>query len=330
MIATSPALQLTASGHDLNTRDTHFGFVRPSNDLLGDREALQARLAEDGYLYLKNFLDKDKVLAARRSILERLAADNLLHPSRNLMDAVVHPEQLEAFELETKPEFKSSRSLRKMKAGAFRPDIAVANREVEEVVFHPTIQNFYDNLFAETALHFDYIWLRVMGPGLGTPVHCDWVYMGRGSRQLLTCWIPYGEVPLHVGGLMVLEKSHLQADRIRKYLESDVDTYCENRPREVEKVKEKGGWSHPGWLSKYPHSLPDKFESRWLTAECWEPGDFFTFSMTLIHGSLDNHSNEVRISTDVRYQPSSHPADERWIGPNPPGHSTAGKRGRIC
>ncbi len=31
------------------------------------------------------------------------------------------------------------------------------------------------------------------------------------SRRLYTAWIPCGEVPLEVGALMSLEKSHLQA-----------------------------------------------------------------------------------------------------------------------
>jgi ectoine hydroxylase-related dioxygenase (phytanoyl-CoA dioxygenase family) len=98
----------------------------------------------------------------------------------------------------------------------------------------------------------------------------------------------------------------------------------------VQKVAIDGGWSFKGWLSESPHTLPDSFKTRWLTARLWEPGDFITFNMKMIHGSLDNHSDKIRISTDVRYQPGSEPADERWIGAEPPGHSTAGKKGRIC
>jgi len=50
----------------------------------------------------------------------------------------------------------------------------------------------------------------------------------------------------------------------------------------------------------------------------------------MIHASLDNPSDRVRISTDTRYQPVSEPADDRWVGENPIGHSLAGKNGRIC
>lgn len=322
---------LSSLGHRLDPEESKFGFLRTSNDLLGDSPALRERFEEDGYLYMKNVLDRDRIMAARRSILDRLAGDGILDlRNHDVMEGVVDPDQLESVTLETSPEFAGARELKQIKNGAFRPDIAVANREVEDVVFGETIQNFYDTLFGEPAMHFDFIWLRVMGPGKGTPTHCDWVFMSRGSENLRTCWVPYGTIPLEVGGLILLEGSHRHADRIADYLNKDVDEYCENIPEDVQKVAVDGGWSFKGWLSESPHTLPDVFSTRWLTSPLWEPGDFITFNMKMIHGSLDNHSDQVRISTDVRYQPGSEPADERWIGVDPPGHSRAGKKGRIC
>ena len=56
-----------------------------------------------------------------------------------------------------------------------------------------------------------------------------------------------------------------------------------------------------------------------------------TFGMFLVHASLDNRTpDRIRLSSDSRYQRASEPIDERWVGPNPPGHSAAGKLGRIC
>lgn len=322
---------LSSLGHTLNLDKRNFGFLRESNDLLEDGSAMRERFEKDGYLYLKNVLDRDRIMAARRSILERLAIDGILDlENHDLMDGVVDPAQLECVISETSPELPNAQQLKQLKSNAFRPDIAVANSEVEEIVFGETIQSFYDTLFGEPAKHFDYIWLRVMGPGKGTPTHCDWVFMSRGSENLRTCWVPYGIIPLQVGGLILLEDSHKHAERIADYLNKDVDEYCENVPADVKKVAIDGGWSFNGWLSESPHTLPDAFGSRWLTSPLWEPGDFITFNMKMIHGSLDNRSDRVRISTDVRYQPGSEPADERWIGANPTGHSTAGKRGRIC
>lgn len=303
--------EFTSRGHTLDPAT--MSWLTPSNDLLRDPKALRARFAEEGYLYLKNILDRRRVEEARRAITNRLAAEGELHPDHDPMEGIVCP-----------PELKGS------KGSSFRPDLAGREAAVKRVVFGEELARFYTNFFDEPVMHFDYIWMRAMKPGQGTASHCDWVYMGRGSRRLMTCWIPYGEVPLSIGGLMLLERSHLQADRIRRYLEVDVDAYCENDPDATEKVAKQGGWSHPGWLSHYPESLPKKFNSRWLTSPHFEMGDVLTFNMTMIHGSLDNHSDRIRLSTDTRWQPASEPADERWIGANPPGHGLAGKQGRIC
>lgn len=311
MITSDPPLVCPASlGHRLDIRPEKFGSLETANDLLGDPVAQRERLERDGYLYFKRFLDTDRVLAARRALVGQLAEGGQLDPAFDSNEGVPHwdPSRRRNFQLAL---------------GGRTP-------EVLDVVFSDELESFYGGLFGEPVRHLDFVWTRIMGPGHGTAAHCDWVYMGRGTPRLLTCWIPYGEIPLEVGGLILLENSHRQSERIKSYLDVDVDAYCENRPRDVLKVAEQGGWSHPGWLSKFPASLPDKFQSRWLTSPCWEPGDFITFTMTMIHGSLDNQSARVRISTDTRWQPASEPADERWIGPNPVGHGRAGKRGRIC
>ena len=47
--------------------------MRASSDLLGDADALRARLDEDSYLFLPGLLDRDKVLALRHDIVDVLA-----------------------------------------------------------------------------------------------------------------------------------------------------------------------------------------------------------------------------------------------------------------
>lgn len=109
-----------------------------------------------------------------------------------------------------------------------------------------------------------------------------------------------------------------------------MDSFCENRPTHVEKVVHQEGWSHPGYLSRNPASLRAKLGGRWLTAPGWKTGDFITFGMTLVHGGLDNQLDQMRLSSDTRYQRASQPVDERWVGATPIANSRAGKRGRVC
>jgi ectoine hydroxylase-related dioxygenase (phytanoyl-CoA dioxygenase family) len=72
-----------------------------------------------------------------------------------------------------------------------------------------------------------------------------------------------------------------------------------------------------------------KYGGRWLSSE-FEAGDVLIFGMFTIHASLDNHSPSIRLSSDSRYQLASEPVDERWVGSNPIGHSTAAKQSQIC
>ena len=82
--------QLTSRRIELDTSDAAFGSLHPANDILVDPAALQTRMAEDGYLYLQGYLDKDQVLAARLEITNRLAARGMLDPDRPTLEAVTH------------------------------------------------------------------------------------------------------------------------------------------------------------------------------------------------------------------------------------------------
>jgi ectoine hydroxylase-related dioxygenase (phytanoyl-CoA dioxygenase family) len=298
---------LYSQNHALNLSPDAFGELRKSDVSDLAAEELRQRLEDDGYLYLPGFFEREEILSVRGTLTKNLMRQGLLSPAHPHEDAIWNPEHRTSFE----------------------PDLARHNQALESVVYGQQIMGFYENLLAAPVIHFDYTWLRAVGPGVGTRPHCDLVYMGRGTHDLLTCWIPYGDVSLELGGLIVLEDSHKKSHLIRAYLDTDVDAYCENRPADVQKIKEGGGWSHPGWLSTNPVSLREKLGGRWLTTE-WRAGDLITFKMNLVHASLDNRTDRIRLSSDTRYQRASEPVDDRWVGANPPGHSSAGKRGRIC
>jgi len=74
-----------------------------------------------------------------------------------------------------------------------------------------------------------------------------------------------------------------------------------------------------------PAELARQRGSRLLTAD-FRAGDLILFSMTLLHGSLDNQSTEghIRLSCDVRWQPATDPIDPRYAGPHLTGTTGAG------
>ena len=302
-------VHLTSSGQKLDASPESLGDLRDSGGLAGDGARLRERMAQDGYLFLRGYLKRDEVLAARREMVERLAAEGVLEPGTDPMDAIIRMDR------------KSS----------FRPDLTTENAPLMRLLYDGAMMDFYREFFSEPVRHFDFTWLRAVSPGKGTPPHCDVVYMGRGTREkLLTAWTPLGDASTTLGGLMILEGSHLQHERLRSYLGRDVDTYCTNGRHAEEIEGGKKQWEWNGVLAKNPVTLREKLGGRWLTTD-FEAGDLLTFTMHTVHASLDNATpDRIRFSSDSRYQPASLPADERWVGENPIAHGLAGKRGRIC
>lgn len=285
-----------------------WGYLRETRAESHSPPELMQRLQEDGYLYLKGFWPREQMAEVRQELLENLAELELTHPDAPVSEGRSNPD----------------------KQSAFTPEAGEKSELLSQVLFGPRILQFWEEIFAEDVLHFDYIWFRSIAEGMGTPPHCDIVYMGRGTRRLYTAWTPYGDISMDIGGLMLLEGSHKQPERISNYLSRDVDDYCANGPNAEAIESEEIKWEWDGKLSNNPVSLQEKYGSRWLTSEKFELGDVLIFGMEMIHASLDNQSEYLRLSSDSRYQRASEPADERWIGAEPIGHSLAGKRGRIC
>jgi hypothetical protein len=276
-MSTATLPQIWSFGHPLDTSEDKFGILRDSSDAATDFAELRRRFDTDGYLYMKGYLDREQVLDARASLTDGLAEAGVLDENFPRIDGICKPG-----------------------AGyVFKPELTNNNAKIQDLLYSGRLPEFYRQFYGEEIRHYDFTWLRAIGPGKGTNPHCDLPYMGRGTHGHMTCWLPYGDISFELGGLMVLEGSHKRMDLLENYVYN-------------------------------PPVLRNKFGGRWLTAE-FEPGDFITFGMFLVHASLDNRTeNRLRISSDARYQRASEPIDDRWIGVNPPGHTTAGKRGRIC
>jgi hypothetical protein len=299
--------------HRMDTSPEVFGEMRDSADLLPDRDALHARIAEEGYLYLPGILDVDRVNAARRSVLEILKGEGALDPGSPLTEGVLNSDA----------------------NFSFRPDLAFRNPRVKALLYEAEMMDFFRFFFGGDVRHFDYTWLRAKVAGnqdAATPPHCDVVYMGRGTSNLFTAWTPLGDVPYEMGGLMVLEGSNRRRNTLRDYWKMDVDTYCTNGPEAEDLEQGRQVWEsskNHGTFECSPIQARETIGGRWLTTE-YAAGDLLVFTVFTLHASLNNNTNRVRLSTDSRYQPASEAVDERWIGENPPAHGPESKIGMIC
>jgi hypothetical protein len=272
---------------ELELGSQYLGELRDCNAIMGNLDALRQRMAEDGYLLIRRFHDPERVKAARRVLLENLAANGQIDTRYPLDEAVIAEGARGAF-------------LGGAKAVTHTPEFLA-------VVESPEVMQFFTDFLGAPAMTFNYKWLRAVGKDEFTGAHYDIVYMGRGTTNLYTVWTPLGDVPLEKGPLAILEGSHRLEKLKETYGRVDVD-----RDR------------LEGWFSNDPVEMVDKFGGRWLTTE-FEAGDAIIFGMFTMHGSLNNVTNTYRLSCDTRYQRADEPADERWIGENPKGHEVLGK-----
>ena len=284
-MATAEKTVLKVGKRELELGGEHLGILREANAIQDDPEALRARMAEDGYLFLRDFHPRAEVEAARRVVLANLDANGQIDRAYPLDEAVAKEGAKGAFlggaqQMTHTPEFL-------------------------KVVESPRLLAFFDRFFGEPTRTFDYKWLRAVGHGGFTGAHYDVVYMGRGSTRLFTCWTPLSDISFDLGGLALLGGSH-NLESYRKLRETygrmDVD-------------RDMVG----GWFSDDPLEMVTKFGGRWLTSE-YRLGDILLFGMFTMHGSINNSTHRFRFSTDTRYQPAADPLDERWIGKQPKAH----------
>ncbi len=248
---------------------------------------LPGRLARDGYVLLRNALDRDLVWAARRDVLARLAAiGEVTEPSEagiatgTSRRAALHPD-LGAFWRGV----CESLVLRAATHGAELAEITAA-------------------ILSRATRPFDFLWLRTMVEGRASPLHFDHVYMNRGSPNLVTAWVPLGDVPLVAGPILLVEGSNRFEDVIARYRGVDVD---------------RDGL--PGSFPDDAIAFATRRGCRLLTSD-FHAGDVILFDMFTLHGSCDNRMSggRLRLSCDVRWQVADEPRDDRWFGAPPSGH----------
>jgi hypothetical protein len=313
-----------ARGRPLDLSEDAFGWLRESDSVAGNPEALRARLEEDGYLFVPGLLDRGAVRAGRLDLLARVQAAGALDDAYPVEDGVLRPD---AGDL-----------------GLWQGYPATSDA-LMSVIRGERMLSFFAALLGGEVRPYDFVWLRDQPRSPGIKPHCDVVFMGRGTPDVLTAWVPFGDIPLGGGGLMVLEDSHrTSVARLADYLSQDVDSYCENGPNADAVRNGAMHWEHwqgpvPGkdWggeITEDAVALREAWGGRWLTAPQFRMGDVLLFTMRTVHAGTDNATGTLRLSTDSRYQRADAPIDERWVrghhGEAPIGHGLEAKVGRIC
>lgn len=244
----------------------------------GQVEAAQQRLAKDGYLLLRNYLPTARVSEARAYLLQELCKwkPHSCTPEGAGVAGVCGLGMLQ------------------------RQDLAAAT-SVQQVLEAPELFHLMECLLqVPNVITTGYKWLRAVCKGEFTGVHTDKVFLGRGSSQVLTAWVPLGQVNIEDGAMMVCRGSH----RMRSFAKLKAG-YGQTQ------VGKDGTQS--GWYSDNGADLANMISPHavdWRSTD-FQPGDIVVLGLEVVHMTACNVSGQIRLSCDTRWQPSEDARDPR-------------------
>lgn len=263
--------------------DAHFAPMRDSTGLLHDPDALRHRYHTDGYLFVGNVLNPEKLRRLRRAYFSLFDLSYLDH--RHPVEAGI---------------FSGSRTQLPPHGTAGHP----AHRFVRSDIFAGLATDPALGILAAAVLgtparvlprqivrHFDRSTRRA------SRAHRDYQYLDHGSDRLVTMWIPLTDIPLSTGGLLYLEGSAGI---------SEVDLHALRR--HTDRPHDRRPISHDlAWVS-------EQLGRRWLWRH-YRAGDLTLHSPWIVHASLDTTTDAMRLSADLRFVAEGAEVDNRWLAP---------------
>ena len=283
---------LLAGSDALDMRVERFGLLQAS-DPDEPLAQLRARFAADGYLYLKRLLDPIKVNAFRGWVFENLSSSNLLLAGSDPVAGY---------------------------GNTLICDKPIADRRLMSIVRSARYENFCSQpdltAFIEpfiggmSYLHKrKLIRLTMPDTDVATPAHYDLVYLRGGTSNIVTAWIPVGDISMAEGGLVYLKGSHA----IGAQMEKEFGAKSSGLSPEERINAYNSHMTEGGWVSKNLPAMAEKFDTQWLAAD-YQAGDVMLHSPFMIHASTNNMSpnGRIRLSTDIRFQNVDDEIDARW------------------
>jgi ectoine hydroxylase-related dioxygenase (phytanoyl-CoA dioxygenase family) len=245
--------------------NNHFAFLpmKVANGLLDDVDALRAQLAEEGYLYFEQLLDREAVHEVRRDVLGVLADLGWTEPNQipRSNRCIVPPlrEEDEAF-------IEGYQEVQKLES-------------FHTLAHHPALMDAMRKALGPTAFPHPLKIARLAFPGhyeVSTPPHQDYPN-NQGTPELTAAWIPLSDLGTDLGGLAVLRGSNRYG-----------------------LLPMRGHIGAGNRMAAVPEEMAEA--CRWVTTE-FHQGDVLLFPATTVHASLHNASMfDMRLSVDFRYQ----------------------------
>ena len=158
---------------------------------------------------------------------------------------------------------------------------ALASRALNRLAYLPPLRGLVRQILGAGAFSYPAKVLRVVYPEPPYQItkgrYIHQDFAVAGVQDMLTTWLPLMDIPPQLGGLAVLPGSHLGPPLRPKLLRAD--------------------------------------ERGWATTD-YRPGDVLLFHCLTSHAALPNHTDQLRISADFRWQAADQPAPaELVLGP---------------
>ena len=167
-----------------------------SRGLAGDPVALRARLAADGYVFLRGLLPAGRVRAAGERVAAALRAGGWTGAGSPVVGRAAGPREALA-----DPAYRA----------------AVMSLAFNALPYLAPLRETVRRILGPGAFSYPVKVLRAVPPESaaertrGRYIHCD--YLGSGIQDMLTTWVPLAEVPAALGGLAVRPGGHRDRPR---------------------------------------------------------------------------------------------------------------------
>jgi len=254
-----------------------------STPLLGDPDALLLRADDDGYLYFRGLLARNRVLGLRAQMMQVVAEHGWLQSGTDPVDGVADVAAFDRVDPVAAAFCGTGIPL-----AAYRDIYRI--QEFHAIGHDQALMSLYDGLLGGNIVRQPLSIARVMVPGtrsVPTPPHQDFIHI-QGTKNVWTAWFPLGDCPVELGALSVLVGSH--ADGLLTYHAAE----------------------GAGQLEAY---ICDSGLA-WGTAD-FQAGDVLTFNSLTVHRGMPNQIGErVRLSLDLRYQRADEPITHGSVVPH--------------
>lgn len=255
--------------------------MRESHDLLAQPSLLRERYQQDGYVLLRQVLNRAEVMRLRASYFEAFPHE-YFKPGSLRGDGMFSgtvPAGLPPYGVLGHPAYDFVRS----------PAFAAFTGQPALAAVAAALLDGEAQLVKRKVLrHYD------RASGQASRAHVDRAYQVAPGGEVVTLWVPLGDCPLACGGLVYLSGSHRSAADLARISQRVTD-----RPDDARPISHDLGWT------------ARMLGGRWLWAD-FRAGDVAAHCPDIVHASLDTSSEMMRLSTDIRFQRARAQVDPRW------------------